>query len=126
MSKNISDQQTTLEQQKSTIQVQDADLNAVWYCVATSKKLKDTKIISNTGLFQAKKVLATDFDKTAFTKVDLRNVSSIPTNSKNVKIISSHPQSSYKLVTGDDKNITIQITDPSKFWSVSKYLVVQI
>jgi len=125
-SKNISDQQTTLEQQKSTIQVQDADLNAVWYCVATSKKLKDTKIISNTGLFQAKKVLATDFDKTAFTKVDLRNVSSIPTNSKNVKIISSHPQSSYKLVTGDDKNITIQITDPSKFWSVSKYLVVQI
>ncbi len=124
-SKNITEQQNVLEQQKSTLKVQDADLNAVWYCIASSKKLKDAKIISNTGLFQSKKVLDTDFDKTAFTQADLRSISSIATDSKNIKIISSHPQSSYKLVTGDDKNITIQITDPSKFWSVSKYLVVQ-
>ena len=125
-SKNIADQQNVLEQQKSTIKVQDTDLNSVWYCVATSKKLKDAKIVSNAGLFQPKKVLATDFDKTAFTQIDLRNVTSIPTNSKNAKIMSSHPMDSYKLVPGDDKNITIEILNPSKFWSVSKYLVVQI
>jgi chromosome segregation ATPase len=125
-SKNIADQQNVLEQQKSTIKVQDTDLNSVWYCVATSKKLKDAKILTNTGLFQSKKVLATDFDKSAFTQVDLRNVTSIPTNSKNAKIISSHPMDSYKLVPGDDKNITIEILNPVKFWSVSKYLVVQI
>jgi chromosome segregation ATPase len=125
-SKNIADQQNVLEQQKSTIKVQDTDLNSVWYCVATSKKLKDAKILTNTGLFQSKKVLATDFDKSAFTQIDLRNVTSIPTNSKNAKIISSHPIGSYNLVPSDDKLITIEITNPSKFWSVSKYLVVQI
>jgi len=125
-SKNIADQQNVMEQQKSTIKTQDTDLNSVWYCVATSKKLKDAKILTNTGLFQSKKVLATDFDKSAFTQVDLRNVTSIPTNSKNAKIMSSHPVDSYKLVPGDDKNITIEILNPSKFWSVSKYLVVQI
>jgi chromosome segregation ATPase len=125
-SKNIADQQNVMDQQKSTIKGQDADLNTVWYCIASSKTLKEEKIVSGGGLFQAKKVLASDFDKKAFVKVDLRNISTIPTNSKNVKILSLHPQSSYKLVTGDDKNITIEITNASKFWSVSKYLVVQI
>jgi len=124
--KNIADQQNLLEQQKSTIKGQDADLNTVWYCISSSRKLKEAKIISSAGLFQAKKVLDTDFDKSAFTQGDLRNVLSIPTNSKNAKIISSHAIDSYHLTTGDDKNITIEITNPSKFWSVSKYLVVQI
>lgn len=124
--KNIADQQNVMDQQKSTLKTQDTDMNTVWYCVTTSKKLKESKIISGGGLFQAKKVMGNEFDKSVFTQVDLRNISSIPTNSKSVKIISSHPQSSYNLVTGTDKKITIEITNPSKFWSVSKYLVVQI
>ena len=124
--KNIADQQNVMDQQKSTLKAQDTDMNTVWYCVATSKKLKESKIISGGGLFQAKKVMGNEFDKSAFSQVDLRNVTSIPTNSKSVKIISSHPQSSYRLVTGSDKKITIEISNPSKFWSVSKYLVVQI
>jgi len=124
--KSIAEQKNVMEQQKSTINVQDIDINTVWYCVATSKKLKEEKIISSGGLFQSKKVLDNDFNKNAFTQVDLRNVSSIPTLSKKVTILSLHPKNSYKLVTGTDKNITIEITNPSKFWSVSKYLVVQI
>jgi len=124
--KSITEQQAAIEQQKSTLKTQDTNMNTVWYCVATSKKLKDAKIISGGGLFQAKKVMATDFDLQNFTQIDLRNVSSIPTNSNKAKILSLHPQSSYKLVTGADKKITIEISNPSKFWSVSKYLVVQI
>jgi len=125
-SKNIAEQQNVLEQQKSTIKIQDTDINTVWYCVASSKKLKEAKIISNTGLFQSKKVMNNEFDKKAFTQIDLRNISSIVTNSKNIKIMSSHPKSSYNLITGANKNIIIEITNPSRFWSISKYLVVQI
>lgn len=124
-SKSITEQQSVMEQQQSTIKVQDADMNTVWYCIASSKKLKEAKIISSGGLFQAKK-LGTQFDNSAFTQVDLRSISSIPTNSKSIKIISTHPQNSYKLITGANKNITIEIINPSKFWSVSKYLVVQL
>ncbi len=120
--KNIAEQQSVMDQQKSTI----TGLNTVWYCVATSKKLKDSKVITNTGLFQSRKVLDTEFDTSTFTQGDLRNLTSIPTGSKKIKILSSHPQGSYNLVTGDDKNITIEITNAPKFWSVSKYLVVQI
>jgi len=124
--KNIAEQQNVMEQQKSTLKAQDTDLNTVWYCVATSKKLIEAKVITTGGLFQSKKVMNIEFDKSAFTQVDLRNISSIPTNSKKAKILSLHPANSYNLVTGADKKITIVITNPSKFWSVSKYLVVQI
>jgi hypothetical protein len=124
--KNIAEQQNVLEQQKSTIKVQDKDMNTVWYCVASSKKLKEAKVISGGGLFQAKKLMSKEFDQSIFTQVDLRSISSIATNSKKVKLLSLHPGNSYNLVVGADKNITIVITNASKFWSISKYLVVQI
>ena len=125
-SKNIAEQQNVLEQQKSTIKTQEENLNTVWYCIASSKRLKESKIISGGGLFQAKKVMSNEFDKSIFTQGDMRNITSIPTNRKSIKIISIHPQNSYKLTTDPDKRITIEITNPSKFWSISKYLVVQI
>jgi len=125
-SKNIAEQQNVMEQQKTTIKGQDKDINTVWYCIATSKKLKEAMIVSNSGLFQPKKVMDSEFDNRAFTQVDLRSLTSIATDSKNIKIITSHPQSSYILETGVDKKITIKIINSSKFWSVSKYLVVQI
>jgi len=125
-SKNIAEQQSAIEQQKSTIKVQDTNINTVWYCVASSKKLKEAKIVSAGGLFRSGKVMDKEFDNTAFIQADLRNVSSIPTNSKKVKILSIHPLNSYKLVLGADKNVTIEIISPAKFWSISKYLVVQI
>ncbi|HLP05809.1 MAG TPA: hypothetical protein VK152_10305 [Paludibacter sp.] len=124
--RSIAEQQSVMEQQTSTIKSQDADINTVWYCIAPSKKLKDQKIISGGGLFSSKKVMDKEFDNSAFTQVDMRNISSIPTNSKKVKILSQHPQNSYKLVSGSDKNITIEIVNPKKFWSVSRYLVVEI
>ena len=123
---NIANQQSVMEQQRSTIKGQDADMNKVWYCVATSEKLKETKIISTSGIFQSRKAMGNEFENNAFTQVDMRNISTIPTDSKRIKIISSHPQSSYILLTGDDKKITIKITNTTKFWSVSRYLVVQI
>ena len=117
--RNIADQQ-------NVISVQDMNLNTVWYCIATSKQLKEAKIVTSGGLFQSKTVMDKDFNQKIFTKVDLRRVSTIATNSKTAKILSSHPQGSYKLIIGADKNIIIEIVNPSKFWSVTKYLVVQI
>lgn len=122
----VNDQQNVLEQQQMTLSEQETDKNTAWFCVASTKQLKDAKIVADGGLFQPLRVMKSDFDKKAFTKVDLRTVLSIETHSTNAKILSSHPEKSYKLVEGTDKNITITITNPSSFWSVTKYLVVKI
>lgn len=124
--KNLSEQHAVIEQQTVTIKGQDADLHTVWYCVAPFKQLKEENIVTGGGLFQSKKLSANAFDSKYFTKADLRTLTSIPTNSKKIKILSLHPSDSYKLVVGPDKKITIEITNATKFWSESKYLVVQI
>ncbi len=126
LNSNVTDLNKANEQQKETIKTQDENLNTVWYCVATTQKLKEAHVISGTGLFQKKKVMDKEFDTKAFTQSDLRSISSIATNSKKVTILSAHPKNSYNLVTGANKAISIEITNPSKFWSISKYLVVQI
>jgi chromosome segregation ATPase len=111
--------------QEQMIQAQDADLNAVWYVVASSSELKDAQILSTNGLFRPRTVLDKDFDEAAFTKADKRNIKVVTTDSRRVRILTSHPIESYNLLTGDDKTITIEITNPALFWSISKYLVVQ-
>lgn len=122
---NIADLNQVSESQKDIIKNQETNLNTVWYCVATATELKDAQIVSSNGLFRPKTVLDKDFDRSAFKQVDLRNLSAVATDSKKIKILSSHPQDSYSLVTDDNKLITIEITNPAKFWSVSKYLIVQ-
>lgn len=126
LNSNVAELNNANEQQKSTIKTQDENLNSAWYCVAPSSKLKSAKILSGTGLFQRKRVLDNDFDINAFTKADLRTLSSIPTDSKKAKILSLHPANSYNLVRDANEKVTIEITNAAKFWSVSKYLVVQI
>jgi hypothetical protein len=113
------------EKQQDTIKNQDTNLNTIWYCVATSEILKDAKVISYNGLFRPRTVLDKDFDESVFIQSDLRTISSVATDSKRIKILSTHPQDSYNLVTDENKFITIEIINPPKFWSISKYLVAQ-
>ncbi len=120
--KNLNEE--TLKQ-KNTLKEQEVALNTVYYAVASSKSLKDAGIVASNGLFQPKSVLASNFNKSVFTSVDRRELSSIPTAAKKVKIISNHPKDSYSLDVNAEKMVTINIKNVDKFWSVSKYLVVQ-
>ena len=113
------------EKQQHTIKNQDINMNTVWYSVASYEVLKNAKVISTNGLFRPRTVLDKDFDRSVFIQTDLRNMSTVTTGSKRIKILSSHPQDSYNLVKDENKIITIEIINPGKFWSVSRYLVVQ-
>lgn len=113
------------EKQQHTIKNQDININTVWYSVATYEVLKNARVISTNGLFRPRTVLDKDFDRSVFIQTDLRNMSSVTTGSKRIKILSSHPQDSYNLVKDENKIITIDIINPTRFWSVSRYLVVQ-
>lgn len=126
LSTGLAQLNTVSNQQKSTIKKQDTDLNKVWYCVATTKVLKDAQIVSGNGLFRAKTVLDGNYDKGLFVEGDLRTLSTIATGSSKAKVLSVHPKESYSLTVGEDKKVSISIVDQEKFWSISKYLVVQI
>jgi chromosome segregation ATPase len=125
LNSNVAQLNEVSSQQKNTIKTQDANLNSVWYCVASAKELKEKKILSGNGLFKASTVLDKEFDKSVFKQADLRDLTSIQTGSKRAKVLSTHPKESYTLDKEADQLVTIHITNAEKFWSVSKYLVVQ-
>lgn len=99
--------------------------NRVYYAIGTSKDLKSKGLLEKKFLGTTK-VLKGDFDSSYFVTADKRTLTSIPTNSKKVKIWSNMPKGSYRITGAEDGPKTIQITDPAKFWSLSSYLVVQV
>ena len=107
-------------QQSETINTQDKQLNTAWYVFGTKKELKDQHII------EGGKVMTGNFNKSYFTKVDIRDVSEIKLMSKSAKLLTTHPSSSYTLVRDANKQYTLRITNSQIFWSTSKYLVILV
>lgn len=115
-----------IAQKRGVIEEQSTSLNRAHYVIGTEKELKNDGIIKKEGGFigigrTAK--LSESFNKKFFTEIDIRKVTSIPIDAKSATLETVHPAGSYKFI-GDDKIERIEITDPHKFWSTSKYLVV--
>ena len=108
------------EAKARTISQQDRDLNKAWYVFGTKRELKDHNILKSGD------VLTQGVNKSYFTEVDVRNLRSIPLGSKSAKLLTTHPKNSYTLDKNEDKTYTLNITDPATFWSVSRYLVIQV
>ena len=102
------------------INAQDKQINTAWYVFGTKKELKNQHILEDN------KVMTGNFNKNYFTKIDIRDLSEIKLYSKNVKVLTTHPSSTYTLVRDANKQYTLRITNPQIFWSTSKYLVVQV
>ncbi|MBR5655651.1 MAG: hypothetical protein IKW98_03060 [Prevotella sp.] len=121
---NLNTNVTTLtedNQQKSqTISTQDKQLNTAWFVFGTKKELKEQRILDGDRVLQA------NFNKSYFTKIDIRVDKEIKLYSKWAKILTSHPASSYTLQQDANKQYVLRITNPQIFWSTSKYLVVMV
>lgn len=113
------------QSQSATIQSQDKTLHTAYYVFGTSKELKDQKILSG-GFLQSTKVMKDTFNKDYFLKIDIRDVTQIPLYMKKAKLWSTHPDGTYELVKGSDGNLTLHITDTQRFWSLTKYLIIEV
>jgi len=102
--------------------------NTAYYAIGTKKELKDRKITDRNGFlfFGEKKVLPDGFDKQYFQIIDIRNTKSISISGKKPKLLTRHPNNSYEIVNEDKGNSTLNILDTEMFWSINKYLVVQV
>lgn len=125
LSSNIDELEEINKVHKTTIEVQDETIHTAWYVYGTRKELREQDIISSEGWFRPTRVLESDFNKSYFVRIDARKTKSIPLYSSRAKILSSHPKSSYTLEK-ENNNFTLLITDIETFWSVSKYLVIEV
>lgn len=115
------------QEQQNTLNQQDLDLHKAWFVFGTRKELREENILTDGGFLKKDKVLAeSDINKDYFTEVDIRTTKEIRLYSKSADVLTTHPTGSYSLVKDGEGNLTLQITDEKTFWSVSKYLVIQV
>lgn len=101
---------------------QDKQLNTAWYVFGTKKELREQHILEGTN----KVLKGNNFNKDYFTKIDIRVDKVIKLYSKSAKLLTNHPAGSYSLDKDARGMYTLRITNPTTFWSVSKYLVVVV
>ena len=121
---NLNKDVTTLKEESSqksqTISNQDKQLNTAWFVFGTKKELKEQHIIEDGKLLQS------NFNKSYFTKIDIRVDKEIKLYSKSANIMTTHPSGSYTMTRDANKQYVLRITNPELFWSTSKYLVVMV
>ena len=110
----------TTAKQASTLATQDKEMHTVRYCVGTKSDLKDFKLL------QGGRLVTDGADLSYFTTADQRKLSQIPLYSRDAKILTTHPASSYVLIADGEKNLTLNIKDHKAFWSASRMLVIQV
>lgn len=125
MSEDITALAQEAEQQSATIQEQDKSLHTAHYVFGTVSELKEQKILSG-GFLQQTRVLQDTFNKEYFLTIDVREVTQIPLYAPKAKLWSTHPEGTYELVKGADGNLVFQITDTQRFWSLTKYLIIEV
>lgn len=121
LNENVSNLTAQNEEKSQTVAKQDKELNTAWYVFGTKRELKDEHIVENGDVLKSG-----TFNKDYFTKVDIRVVKSIRLYSKSAKLLTNHPAGSYTLDRDAQKQYTLRITNPTQFWSVSKYLVILV
>ncbi|KGI60875.1 hypothetical protein HMPREF3034_02270 [Prevotella sp. DNF00663] len=117
---NVNNLASESNSKSQTISAQDKQLNTAWYVFGTKKELKEQRILDDG------KVLQANFNKSYFTKIDIRVDNTIKLYSKSAKVMTTHPSSSYTLTTDANKQYVLRITNPNLFWSTSKYLVILV
>lgn len=125
LSQDINSLAIETEQQSVTIREQDRTLNTAYYVFGTARELKDQKILSG-GFLQATRVMQDTFNKEYFLTIDIREVTEIPLFAPRAKVWSNHPEGTYEFVEGEDRNLTLIITDTQRFWSLTKYLIIEV
>ena len=109
-----------IEAKEQVMNNQDTQLNTAYYVYGTKKELKEHNILDG------REVMTGNYDKSYFTKIDIREFHSLKLDSKSADMLTSHPEGSYTLTKDANGYYILNITDAAKFWSVSKYLVVKV
>ena len=120
----VSEKKKKTQEQETIMTVQSDMMNEGYVRLGTKKELQRDGILTRAGLFK-KKLDVSNFNPELFTKIDIRTFLELKIEGKKPEIITQMPASSYQMDENEDGTYTLRILDPTSFWSVSNYLVIQ-
>jgi DNA repair exonuclease SbcCD ATPase subunit len=126
--RSLTQRDSALSARQQMIEERDNEIFTAYYIHGTKRDLAEAGIIDKTGGFlglgkTAK--LSGKVDKTKFTAINTRVVDDINLGiTKKKNVISSHPSDTY-YITKQGEEVHLKITDLKRFWSLTRYLVVE-
>lgn len=119
-SATISELNQRTQRQSEALARQDAILNNGYVLIGSKNDLK------RKGILKKGKIVAdATLDRSKFAKIDIRKWREINFTAKRPRILTNMPSSSYEITTTGNRNFTLTVKNPSDFWRISSYLIIQ-
>jgi len=125
MKEKLSSASSELKSAQEKLESTKEKLYTAWYVLGSKDELKSKGIIYSSG-FLSNKEVNEDFDKSLFRKINILDFKELLLEGKKIDIVTTHPTESYSLQVIKKKVDRLLITNPEKFWSVSKFLIIEI
>ena len=121
LSRDVAALTETNQEQSGTVARQEKQLNSAWFVYGTKAELKEQGILKGSEVLKD-----SEYNKDYFTEIDIRHVKEIKTYSRSANLLTTHPSDSYILAKDANGLYELRITNPTRFWSVSRYLVMLV
>ncbi len=125
LKENVSALENDKKSMGTVLTAQSDMINECYVKIASKKELERAGILTGGGFLKKKKVNYSAFSPATFQRVDIRHFTQVNINGKKPKLLTAVPAGSYSLRKAGDGQWLLSISDPTAFWSVSNYLVIQ-
>ncbi len=125
---NLAVKVDSIHKANNLIAEQDSELNKAFFASGSFNELSENGVLTKEGGFLGigkSKTMKEDFNETYFTQLDKRSTNYFPLFVKKAKIITEHPDSSFRFIEEDNLITYLEIENPEEFWKMSKYAVVE-
>jgi hypothetical protein len=115
--------------QKEFADKYEKDLNTAYYTKGSHKELKQSGVIEKKGGVLgvgATEELNDQYPERMFSRIDIRETTSIPVNAKKVKLVTNHPDGTYEMKEVNGQIASLEIKNPTEFWKISKHMVLEV
>lgn len=116
----ISELSQRTKRQGEALARQDAMLNNGYVLIGSKDDLSRKGILK-----KGKLVTDAALDRSKFAKIDIREWREVTFTAKRPRILTNMPASSYEITTTGNRTFTLTVKNPSDFWRISNYLIIQ-
>ena len=100
-------------------------MNEAYVFIGDKNALKKAGLIEGGSLLKKSKLNTSNIDKKLFKKVDIRNVKSFQIPDSKPEVLTQMPAGSYEITKTGNNSSQLTITDPARFWGVSRFLIIR-
>lgn len=100
--------------------------NTAYYVIGNSRELEQRNVIERVGFISKKPALTSEFDSSAFSRIDVTRVADFSVNCKagDIRVVPPRALGSYRVEQIEDNRSVLKVLDREQFWKVPYLAIV--